>query len=145
MEAQTFSPRAGRLGVHLVDADTARYGDFDDVHLVGLIEREWPDKAGRTIFYPLTLLNQLGWPPERLRLAGARAAFRDLLRLAGGRVSVSTFVLEDDALVEPSPPCRSSPRASMRSPRARSNGPRCGSSARRSLMRAFTVRSARSR
>jgi RecB family exonuclease len=103
MEAQTFSPRAGRLGVHLVDADTARYGDFDDVHLVGLIEREWPDKAGRTIFYPLTLLNQLGWPPERLRLAGARAAFRDLLRLAGGRVSVSTFVLEDDALVEPSP------------------------------------------
>ena len=103
MEAQTFSPRAGREGAHLVDAEAARYGDFDQVYLVGLIEREWPDRTGRTIFYPLTLLNQLAWPPERLRLAAARAAFRDLVRLAGRRVSVSTFVLEDDALVEPSP------------------------------------------
>ncbi len=103
MEAQTFSPRTGRGGVHLVDADAARYGDFREVHLVGLVEREWPDKEGRTIFYPLSLLNQLGWPPERLRLASARAAFRDLVGLAGARVSVSTFVLEDDGLVEPSP------------------------------------------
>ncbi len=103
MEAQTFSPRAGRGGVQLVDGDAARYGDFDDAYLVGVIEREWPDKEGRTIFYPLALLNQLGWPPERLRLAAARAAFRDLVRLAGTRVSVSAFVLEDDALVEPSP------------------------------------------
>ncbi len=103
MEAQTFSPRTGSDGLHLVDADAARYGDFDDVYLVGVIEREWPDAAPRTVFYPLALLNQLGWPPERLRLAAARAAFRDLLRLAGRRVWVSTFVLEDDALVEPSP------------------------------------------
>lgn len=103
MEGQTFSPRTGREGVHLVDADTARYGDFDEAHLVGLIEREWPDRTARTIFYPLALLNQLGWPPERLRLAAARAAFTDLVRVAGTRVSVSTFVLEDDALVEPSP------------------------------------------
>lgn len=103
MEAQTFSPRTGRGGVHLVDADAARYGDFDEAYLVGVIEQEWPDKEGRTIFYPLALLNQLGWPPERPRLASARAAFRDLVRLAGTRLSVSTFVLEDDALVEPSP------------------------------------------
>jgi len=103
MEAQTFAPRTGSGGVQLVDAGAARYGDFDDVHLVGVVEREWPDKEGRTIFYPLALLNQLGWPPERLRLATARAAFRDLVRLAAARVSVSAFVLEDDALVEPSP------------------------------------------
>ena len=103
MEAQTFSPRTGQGGVHLVDADAARYGDFDEAHLVGVVEREWPDKEGRTIFYPLALLNQLGWPPERLRLAAARAAFRDLVRLPGERVSVSAFVLEDDALVELSP------------------------------------------
>ncbi len=103
MEGQTFSPRTGREGVHLVDADTARYGDFDEAHLVGLVEREWPERAAHTIFYPVALLNQLGWPPERLRLAAARAAFKDLVRLAGARVSVSTFVLEDDALVEPSP------------------------------------------
>jgi hypothetical protein len=103
MEAQTFSPRTGRDGVHLLDGNAARYGDFDDVHLVGMIEREWPDNPGRTVFYPLTLLNQLGWPPERLRLSAARAAFKDLVRLAGRRAWVSTFVLEDDALVEPSP------------------------------------------
>ena len=103
MEAQTFSPRTGDGGLHLLDADAARYGDFDDVYLVGAIERDWPDNPGRTVFYPLTLLNQLGWPPERLRLDAARAAFRDLVRLGGRRVWVSTFVLEDDAIVEPSP------------------------------------------
>jgi RecB family exonuclease len=103
MEAQTFSPRTGEGGLHLLDADAARYGDFDDAYLVGAIERDWPDNPGRTVFYPLTLLNQLGWPPERLRLDAARAAFRDLVRLSGRRVWVSTFVLEDDAIVEPSP------------------------------------------
>ncbi|MGE5359442.1 MAG: PD-(D/E)XK nuclease family protein [Bacteroidales bacterium] len=103
MEAQTFAPRTGTSGVHLVDADAARYGDFDEAYLVGLIDREWPDSAARPIFYPMSLLGQLGWPPERPRLAAARAAFGDLVRLPGVRVAVSTFVLEDDTLVEPSP------------------------------------------
>jgi RecB family exonuclease len=103
MEGQTFAPRSGAAGLHLVDADAARYGDFDEAYLVGLIEREWPDTSGRSIFYPLSLLTNLGWPSERARLAAARAEFNDLVRLAASRVSLFTFSLEDDALVEPSP------------------------------------------
>lgn len=103
IEDQTFSPRTGTSGAHLVDADAARYGDFDEVHLVGLVEREWPEKAASSIFYPQSLLAQLGWTPERQRLQSARAMFRDLVRLAGHRALASAFLLEDDALVEPSP------------------------------------------
>jgi RecB family exonuclease len=103
IEAQTFSPRSGASGVHLLDAEAARYGDFDEVHLVGLVEGEWPETSAVSIFYPLSLLGLLGWPSERSRLASARASFMDLLRLPARSVSASTFVLEEDALVEPSP------------------------------------------
>jgi RecB family exonuclease len=51
----------------------------------------------------LSLLGQLGWPNESDRLAAARARFNDLLHLPRQRVSVSTFTLEDDAIVSPSP------------------------------------------
>jgi RecB family exonuclease len=102
IESQTFAPRAGSGGVHLVDAQAARFGLFDTVHLVGLVETEWPDRPSRHIFYPPFLLQQLGWPPESHRLSAARAAFRDLLRLARRHVAVSTFSLEDDAIVGPS-------------------------------------------
>jgi len=102
IEAQTFSPRTGSDGIQLVDAPAARFGLFDDVHLVGLVETEWPDRAPRNIFYPPFLLKQLGWPAESDRLLAARAAFRDLTGLARQHVSVSTFSLEDDAIVGPS-------------------------------------------
>ena len=61
--------------------------------------RDWPDRGRRSIFYPPSLLAQLGWPADADRLAAARARFHDLLRLARVRVSVSTFTLEDDAIV----------------------------------------------
>jgi RecB family exonuclease/inactivated superfamily I helicase len=102
IEAQTFEPRVGAGGVQLVDAQAARFGIFDEVHLVGLIEAEWPDRAPRNIFFPSFLLQQLGWPADSHRLLAARAAFRDLLRLGLERVAVSTFSLEDDAIVGPS-------------------------------------------
>jgi RecB family exonuclease len=103
IEGQTFAPRAGTGGVRLVDAESARFGLFDEVHLVGLIESEWPDRSPRNIFYPPFLLQQqFGWPAEPARLAATRAAFRDLLGLARRRVSLSTFSLEDDAVVGPS-------------------------------------------
>ena len=102
IEGQTFSPRTGIGGVVLLDARAAAYADADEVRLVGLADSDWPERARRNIFYPMSLLGQLGWPKEIDRLTAARARFQDLLRLARRRVSVSTFTLEDDAIVSPS-------------------------------------------
>ena len=102
LEGQTFAPQTGDEGMHLIDADSARFGEFADVHIAGLVEDEWPDRARRNIFYSPSILRELGWPSESDRLAGARAAFADLLRLPTMRLSVSTFLLEADALVSPS-------------------------------------------
>jgi hypothetical protein len=102
IEGQTFSERTGGAGVQLLDARAAAYADLDDVRLGGLVESDWPEGSRRSIFYPMSLLALLGWPGERERLAAARARFLDLLRLPRSRVSLSTFVLEDDALVPPS-------------------------------------------
>jgi RecB family exonuclease len=88
--------------VLLLDAPAAAYADVDEVRLVGLVEQDWPERVRRSIFYPASLLSQLGWPNEADRLAGARARFQDLLRLPRHRVSVSTFTLEDDAIVSSS-------------------------------------------
>ena len=103
MEGQTFSPRTGREGVLLVDDSAATFADVHSVRIVGLIEAEWPARASGNIFYPGSLLRDLGWPAETDRLAAARAAFHDLLFLGRGEVSLSTFMLEEDAVVAPSP------------------------------------------
>ena len=99
VEGQTFAPRAGTRGVLLMDATAAPYAEIDDLRLVGLVESDWPEKSSRSIFYPAQLLAQLGWPADGDRLSAARARFRDLLRLPGIRTTVSTFTLEDDAIV----------------------------------------------
>ena len=99
IESQTFSPRAGTRGLLLLDAPSAAYADVDEVRLVGLVESDWPDRGRRSIFYPLSLLSQLGWPADADRLGAARAQCHDLLRLARRRVSASVFTLEDDAIV----------------------------------------------
>ena len=102
IEGQTFSPRAGDSGVTLVDAQAARYGEFDEVFLVGLVEGEWPQRSAKSIFYPAALLSQLDWPDSRIALAGERAAFHDLMGLGRRQVHLSTFELENDAIVSPS-------------------------------------------
>ncbi|OFW48914.1 MAG: hypothetical protein A3G77_01770 [Acidobacteria bacterium RIFCSPLOWO2_12_FULL_68_19] len=103
IEAHTFTPYTGDAGVHVVDAESARFGDFDLVQLAGLVEGEWPESPRRNIFYPQALLRDLGWRSEAERLDGVRAAFRDLLRLPSRLLVVSSFTLEDDALVAASP------------------------------------------
>jgi len=103
IEGKTFAPYTGDGGVHVVDAESARFADFDTVHLAGLVEGEWPDAPRRNIFYPPALLRELGWPPESARLDGIRAAFTDLLRLPASSLLVSSFTLEDDGLVTVSP------------------------------------------
>ncbi len=99
IEAQTFSPRTGARGVRLLDAPAAAYADVDELRLAGLVDSDWPDRGRRSIFFPSSLLMQLGWPSDADRLSAARARFQDLLRLARRRVSVSAFTLEDDAIV----------------------------------------------
>ena len=99
IEAQTFAPRTGAAGLSLLDAQAAAYADMDDIRIVGLVETDWPERGNRSIFYPSSLLTQLGWPSEADRLSAARARFRDLLLLPRQRVSASAFTLEDDAIV----------------------------------------------
>jgi RecB family exonuclease len=102
MEAQTFSPRVGPGLVHVVDAAAAAFGRYADVTLAGLIEGEWPTAASRNVFLPASLLRDLGWPSDTDRRHAARAAFDDLLRLPRRTLTLSTFSLEDDAIVRPS-------------------------------------------
>ena len=108
--SQTFAASTGDTGLQIVDAQAARFGDFDDVQLLGLIDGDWPERVRRNVLYPSSLLNQLEPLPmnpdparrEREALNASRAAFKDLLQMARRRVRVSTFVLENDAVVEPS-------------------------------------------
>jgi RecB family exonuclease len=102
IEGQTFAPRTGREGVLLLDAPAAAFAVVDAVRLVGLVESDWPERTSPSIFYPASLLRELGWSPEAERLAAGRAQFQDLLMLAAEEISVSTFTLEEDGLVPPS-------------------------------------------
>ena len=103
IEAQTFAPRTGDAGVHMVDATAARFGVYDDVHLVGLVDGEWPGRrrAGTSSTRRCCCSRSAGRPMPRGSSA-ARAAFLDLLRLARQRTTVSAFQLEDDSLTGPS-------------------------------------------
>jgi RecB family exonuclease len=110
---QTFAPEGAAAGIHLVDDQAARYGEYDDVTLVGLIENEWPERRPSNIFYPAALLKTLGWPSERDRRSASDARFVDLLRLATHRVTLSTFTLEDESLVMRSMQLDEVPRARL--------------------------------
>ncbi len=103
VEAQTFTPRRGDSGVHLVDAVAARFGEFDHVHLVGMVETDWPERMRRNIFYASSLLKVLGWPQEPDQMRAQHAAFRDLIGLAHLTTRLSAFQLEGDSVVTLSP------------------------------------------
>jgi RecB family exonuclease len=103
LEEHTFNPRLGPGDVHLVDAEAAPYGRFTHVTLAGVVEGEWPSGGSRGIFYPASLLRELGWPAEGDRRAASRAAFDDLLRLPSRSVEISTFSLDDEAIVRAAP------------------------------------------
>ena len=103
IEGETFAPRTGAAGLLLVDAAAAQFADVDDVRIVGLVEGDWPQPSSRSIFFPAKVLEPLGWPAQADRASAERARFHDLLRLASRTTSLSTFTLEDDAIVAPSP------------------------------------------
>jgi RecB family exonuclease len=117
IEEQTFAPDSPEeeSGVHLVDEHAARYGDFDEIAMVGLIAGEWPERPRRNIFYSPNLLGALGWPSEKDWRAAAEARFIDLLRSSSQSVSVSMITLDDEALVEPSPLLEEVQRAGLSS------------------------------
>ena len=102
IETHTFASRSGDSGVHLVDADSAPFGEFDSVQLAGLVDGEWPDRPRRNIFYSPAILRDLGWPADADRVDGIRAAFADLLHLPAKELAISTFSLEHDTLVSQS-------------------------------------------
>ncbi len=89
--ASTFATRTGEPGIQLVDPQAARFGEFDDVQLMGLVQGEWPEAQPRNLFYPASLLalleparpERVDLHQERDRLRASRAAFHDLLRSAG--------------------------------------------------------------
>src|SRR5205823_15079842 len=72
-----------------------------------------PEKPRRNIFYPPALLKSLGWPSEKDRRAAADARFVDLLTSASRRTVVSTFTLDEDAIVSPSMQLDEVPRARL--------------------------------
>ncbi len=110
---QTLAGVASEKGIHLLDDRAARYGTFDDMSIVGLIESEWPDRQARNIFYPAGLLRSLGWPSESSRRRAADARFIDLIASAARRVAISTIVLDDEAIVMRSMQLDEIPRARL--------------------------------
>ena len=114
IEDQTFVlDSEERGGVHLVDDQAVRYGDFDDVAIVGVVDQDWPERPRRNIFYPPALLKALGWPSEKDRRAAGDARFLDLLTSASRRTMVSTFTLDEDAIVSRSMQLDEIPRARL--------------------------------
>ena len=74
---------------------------------------EWPELPAPNIFFPALMLKSLGWPVEKDRRAAADARFLDLLGSASQQVTVSTFTLDEDALVSPSTQLDEIPRARL--------------------------------
>jgi len=110
LASQTFAAGNPGGGVRILDAQSARFADLDEVQLLGLIDGDWPERQQRNVFYPRSLIAQLEPSrPERITLDAdrdsirhARAMFLDLLGLARDRVRLSTFALESESVVEPS-------------------------------------------
>lgn len=99
IEDRTFVPLRPGEGVHLVDAAAARFGEIDDVFLVGLVETDWAERPRRSFFYSAGLLKALGWPQDVDQTLAQQAAFRDVLTLARRSTRLSAFQLEGDAAV----------------------------------------------
>ena len=113
IESETFTPQGGEAGVLLVDRAAAPFGDFDDLHLVGLVEGEWPARLRRNVFFGQGILKAFGWPDDAARSAAERASFVDLMRSPRAHVSLSGFSLEEDSLVDPSSLLDEAPRAGL--------------------------------
>jgi RecB family exonuclease len=144
---QTFRTDQPAGGVRLLDDQAARYGDFEDVTIVGLIETDWPDRGRRNVFYSPSLLRSLNWPSERDRRAAADARFLDLLTSSSGHVELSAFLLDDESIVSRSIQLDEVARARLSTvtrtvrPKARRAEAECEGGAWRDLRRSRTAAS----
>ena len=146
IEDQTFVPDPeDSRGLHLLDDQAARYGDFDDVAIVGVVDQDWPERPRRNIFYPPALLKSLGWPSEKDRRAAGDARFLDLLTSASRRTMVSTFTLDEDAIVSRSMQLDEIPRARLSTVVARAVRGRAGVRGRGAVAGTGRVRPVRGR
>ena len=105
--------RAARPACYSSIATAAPFGDFDDLHLLGLVEGEWPARLRRNVFFGQGILKTFGWPDDAARSAAERASFVDLMRSPRAHVSLSGFSLEEDSLVGPSSLLDEAPRAGL--------------------------------
>ncbi|MBI2841018.1 MAG: PD-(D/E)XK nuclease family protein [Acidobacteria bacterium] len=103
IQSHTFAPRLGDAGVHLVQDNAARHGDFSHIFFVGLVADEWPRRPRRSILYSQAFLSSAGWPSDSSVAATQRASFLDLIDSAASAVGLSAFVLEEDSPVSLSP------------------------------------------
>jgi RecB family exonuclease len=110
---QTFASDGESGDVQLLDDQSARYGEFAEMAVVGVVENDWPDRPRPNIFYPVRMLRSLGWPSERERRSAAVARFLDLLVSATRSVTVSTFTLDDDMPMVRSPLLDEIPKAAL--------------------------------
>ncbi len=116
IEEQTFAaaPNAdAEAALWLGDDQAARYGEFDGLTIVGLVEGEWPEPPQHNIFFGPSLLSALGWPSEKDSRAGAEARFLDLVGSPSDHVTLSTITLENEALVEAAAVLDQVPRAGL--------------------------------
>jgi RecB family exonuclease len=124
--SHTFEIATTRGGVRILDAQSARFADVEDVQILGLVEGEWPERQRRNVFYPRSLVaaleparpERVAVDEERDHVRAARAAFRDLIGLAAARTRLSTFALESEAVVEPSTLLDDVPSFGLRTERA---------------------------
>jgi RecB family exonuclease len=108
--SHTFEIATTRGGIRILDAQSARFADLEDVQILGLVEGDWPERQRRNVFYPRSLVaalepsrpERVAVDEERDHVRAARAAFHDLVGLAAARTRLSTFALESEAVVEPS-------------------------------------------
>ena len=63
---QTFEIATTRGGVRILDAQSARFADLDDVQILGLVEGEWPERPA-----PQRVLPAIARRPARAVAAGA--------------------------------------------------------------------------
>jgi RecB family exonuclease len=103
IESRTFTPERGQAGVLLVDSVAARFVDVDHLHVVGLVETDWPERPRRNIFYTRGLLGSLGWPNDADERGAEQAAFLDLVQSARRTTWLHAFELEGEAVVARSP------------------------------------------
>ncbi|HEY7284223.1 MAG TPA: PD-(D/E)XK nuclease family protein [Vicinamibacterales bacterium] len=99
IEEQTCDGERGDGELLLLDDKAARYRELDDATIVGLVESDWPERPKRNIFYPQRLLKSLGWPSEKDRRGASDAHLLDLILSPSRQTVLSTFTLDDDALV----------------------------------------------